>query len=180
VTSSKPQPLLSVPSPFWLSPFRLPLVLAVLVLALDQWTKLLVLQKLELGEARPVFDSFFHLVHYRNTGAAWGMFQGKTFLLGILSMVILVAMVWKFSHLVEGRRERALALGLVIGGTLGNLYDRLFRGEVVDFLLFFFREFRWPAFNIADAAICFGVVVYVYSSLFLNGSAKGAQPGHDS
>lgn len=143
-----------------------------MVFILDQWTKWLVLIKLEVGEFRPVCDSFFHLVHYRNTGAAWGMFEGKTFLLGILSMVVLIGMLWKFKALADGRRERALGLALIMGGTMGNVYDRFFRGEVVDFLLFFFRSFRWPAFNVADSAICCGVGLFLFSSLVFNDKSE--------
>ncbi|MDT8391598.1 MAG: signal peptidase II [Lentisphaeria bacterium] len=153
---------------WWFSPWRLPLVISTLVFMVDQWTKWLVLVSLDVGEFRPVFDSFFHLVHYRNTGAAWGMFEGKTFLLGLLSVIILAGMIWKFNSLADGRRTRALGLALIMGGTLGNVYDRFFRGEVVDFLLVFFRSFRWPAFNVADSAICCGVGLYLFSSVFFN------------
>lgn len=150
----------------------MPMGVAAGVAGLDQWSKWVVLRKLAVGESYPVFDSFFHLVHYRNTGAAWGMFQGQTFLLGILSVIILAAMLWKFKALVDSRWERSLALALIMGGTIGNVYDRFCRGEVVDFLLFFFRSFRWPAFNVADSAICCGVGVYFFSSLFFNEAAK--------
>lgn len=165
---SNPPPL----SAWWLCPWRLPLVVAVVIVILDQWTKRLVLARLGVGDSYPVFTSWFHLVHYQNTGAAWGMFQGKTFLLGVLSILILGVILWKFTALAAGRWERALGLALIMGGTLGNVYDRFFRGEVIDFLLFFCRSFRWPAFNVADSAICCGVGLYFFSSLFFNEKVK--------
>lgn len=169
---SAPEPKTGFRAEFFLSPWRLPGLVAGLVFAMDQATKAWVLTEMEIGEIRHVFPSFFHLVHFRNSGAAWGMFQGRTTVLAFLSIAILAGIVWRFSDLTEGRRERALALGLVIGGTIGNLYDRLFRGEVVDFLLFFFRSFKWPAFNVADSAICCGVGLFIASSFFRPGSPQ--------
>jgi signal peptidase II len=154
----------------------MPLLCAVVVALLDQATKLAVLKNLPVGSFRPVVPCCFHLVHYRNTGAAWGMFEGNALPLAILSALILVAIAVRFRRLAEGRWEKALALGLVAGGTVGNLYDRLAYGEVVDFLLFFFRSFRWPAFNVADSAISLGIGIYVYSTLFVGGTGKRVEP----
>lgn len=153
-------------------PWRLPLICAAIVLLLDQVTKLVILHKLAVGESLAVLSCCFRLVHYRNTGAAWGMFQGQTLLLAAFSIIILAGLVWKFQSLVEGRWERAAALGCVAGGTLGNLIDRLFRGEVVDFLLFFFGSFEWPAFNVADSAICCGIAVYIFSTVVAGGDRR--------
>ena len=150
----------------WLSWWKLPLLIALLIAAADQFTKMLVIRRLPLRADHVVVPDFFHLVHLRNTGAAWGMMRGQTAWLALLSILVFMFVIWKFPALTEGRRERALGLGLVLGGIAGNLIDRLGRGEVVDFLLFYYRSFQWPAFNLADSAICTGVAIFILSTLF--------------
>lgn len=145
---------------FW----RLPFSLGLVVLALDQATKLLVLQHWPIGFQHPVIPGFFSLVHCRNPGAAWSMFANYTGALTVLSAVVLVALVVWFDRLAEGYPERALALGAVFGGIAGNLIDRIAYHEVVDFLLVYWRTFQWPVFNVADSAISCGVTVFVLSS----------------
>ena len=99
------------------------------------------------------------------------MFAHGTLWLGGLSLVVLALMAWQFYQLTSGRMERVIGLALVLGGIIGNLIDRFGRGAVVDFLLFYYRTFQWPAFNIADSAITVGVFLYVVSVL-LNGDEK--------
>jgi len=151
------------------------LALGLAVLALDQVTKGLILLHWPLGYHRQVIPGLFSLVHFHNPGAAWGMFARHTELLAVLSAVVLAALVIWFDRLVEGFPERALALGLVFGGIGGNLIDRVAYGEVVDFLLFYWRSFQWPAFNVADSAISCGVAAFVLSSFFRHREA-GPQP----
>lgn len=159
-----------------LSFWRLPLALGLAVLALDQATKLHVLRYWPLGSQRQVIPGFFSLVHCRNPGAAWSLFADHTDALTVLSAVVLVALVIGFNRLVEGCPERALALGVVFGGIAGNLIDRVAYGEVVDFLLFYWRAFQWPVFNVADSAISCGVTVFVLSSFFRRPASERATP----
>jgi signal peptidase II len=147
---------------FW----RLPFGLGLAILALDQATKWAILRHWPLGLQRPIIPGFFSLVHCRNPGAAWSLFADYTEVLAVLSAVVLIALVAWFDRLVEGYPERALALGIVFGGIAGNLIDRVAYGEVIDFLLFYWRSFQWPVFNIADSAISCGVTVFVISSFF--------------
>jgi signal peptidase II len=160
--------------PWVLSFWRVPCWLALVVLGLDQWTKFLVDRAWPQGTSQPpvtLIPGFFSLVHYRNKGAAWGILSNHTFLLALVSLVVFVAMVAYFRRLTEDVPERALALGVVLGGVAGNLLDRLFREGVVDFLLFYWRDWRthsFPAFNVADSAITCGIAVYIVSS-FLRG-----------
>ena len=143
----------------------LALVAGVTVL-LDQITKFLVIWFFPLGRQVPVLPDCFSLVHWRNTGAAWGLFNGHPILLALISVAVLAALVLFAERISEGGRVRALALGLIAGGIAGNLFDRLFRGAVVDFLLCYYRSFQWPAFNVADSAITVGVAIYLLASFF--------------
>ena len=155
--------------------FGLPAVLAIIVILLDQLTKLVIVRQWPTGSRQVVIPHFFHLVHLRNTGAAWGLFSGATLILALLSVLVLAFLIWKFTSLTEGYPERAVAIGMIAGGIVGNLIDRIWRGEVVDFLLFFFRSYHWPAFNIADSAICCGVVLFIASTFFRGENQEKAQ-----
>ncbi len=158
----------------FLSFWKLPVGLALLIAGLDQGTKHLVVEHWPLGSQMIVVPGFFNLVHFRNTGAAWGMFEDNSRLLAVLSALILGALIFGFNHLAEQRPERGMALGLIAGGILGNLGDRLFReqGGVVDFLLFHYRGFQWPAFNVADSAITCGVALFILSTFLYANDSK--------
>ena len=133
------------------------LLVALLTLALDQLTKWFVIQKLPLdGEPLAVVDGFFELVHFGNTGAAWSLFSGQNFWLALFSLAALI-FLWVSRR--QFGAEKALgqvALGLILGGVVGNLIDRVVHHHVVDFLQFYI-PFRFPAFNVADSGICTGV-----------------------
>ncbi len=139
-------------------------VIAAVVFVLDQFTKWLVLNLLEKGDEKIIINGFFKFVHWGNTGAAWSLFRGNN---GALAFVALAAFFVLFltrhhfnSHTISGQ----IAFGLIFGGIAGNLTDRLLpsRHEVIDFIYFFMQqrgggEIGFPAFNIADTAICTGV-----------------------
>jgi signal peptidase II len=138
--------------------------LAVSVFVLDQLTKLAVLKWLptEYVSEKSVLPGFFRLVHWRNTGAAWSMFHDNNLTLAIISAIALVVLIvarQRFhSHLTLGW----ISLGLIFGGIAGNLLDRILHKHVIDFLYFHLitrsgNELGFPAFNVADSAICIGV-----------------------
>lgn len=138
-------------------------ILAGVIVALDQLTKFLVLETLSFGYGEKVIvDGFFKFVHWGNTGAAWSMFHGNNELLAIVSLVALLAL-FIFRNQFETRTLLGqVSLGLIFGGIIGNLIDRLFRNHVIDFVYFYLqqrdgREIGFPAFNVADTAICTGV-----------------------
>ena len=135
--------------------------IAILIALLDQLTKLLVMRWVDPDMPVPVVDSLFQLVNWGNTGAAWGMFQNSNLILASISVVTLVVIcIFRRSfqiHLLGSK----IALGLIAGGIAGNVVDRFRYGHVVDFLDFSFRGHHWPAFNVADSAICVGVGVYL-------------------
>ena len=147
-------------------------VIAAVVVLLDQVTKLLIVHYMQDGAQEDVIAGFFKLVHFRNTGAAWGLLNDSTLLLAILSILVLAFLIYNFKNLVMQFPERYFSISLIAGGIIGNLIDRLARGSVVDFLYFFWHNFHWPAFNVADAAITVGVTIFIISTLFRDDDAK--------
>jgi len=142
------------------------LVLSVIVIALDLYTKHLVQQAFVYGEHMPV-TGFFDLVRYHNTGAAFsflanagGWQHGFFTAVSTLASAVMVYLLVKHPQ----KKLFCFGLALVLGGALGNLYDRLTLGYVVDFLLVYYQQWAWPAFNVADSAICVGVGLLMLDS----------------
>ncbi len=150
--------------------YRLLLTLAIVVFALDQLTKAWIYARMPLGSYGPyagieVIPNFFYLVHVGNTGAAWSLFSGKSFFLALLALATLGAIfLWRRALGLQDRIAQA-AFGLLCGGIVGNLVDRLIHGHVIDFLDFHFGSYTYPTFNVADSGICVGVVIYLWHSL---------------
>lgn len=151
--------------------FRVALV-PLAVLFLDQLTKLWVVKTLPYGAQRRIIEGFFNLVHGRNRGVAFGLFAdgGPVSQLLLLLLVVLLSLfvaveLWRLRH----QPLPSWALGLILGGACGNLADRLFRGEVVDFLDFYLhlggKAYHWPAFNVADTAVSVGAVLLLGAEL---------------
>jgi signal peptidase II len=143
--------------------------MALCVLASDQITKFAVMQYLGYREEAVVIEGFFRLVHWGNTGAAWSAFKGNNGILAVISAVAVVVLYLTRYHFGAGTRLGQVALGLLFGGILGNLTDRLMasRRHVIDFLYFYVEqrgggEIGFPAFNLADAAICGAVALLFY------------------
>jgi len=132
------------------------------ILLLDQWTKCLIVQKLTLYQRVEVIQGFFNIIHVRNTGGAFGIFGGEKGGLGsilfvVVSLIAIGSLVFLFIKLGENEKTLALSFSLVLSGAIGNLIDRLRYGEVIDFLDFYLSSTHWPAFNVADSAICIGI-----------------------
>lgn len=143
----------------------IPLLVAIFITVSDQFTKQLVRDSFFLGESRVIIDGFFSLTYVRNTGAAWGMFGGQNMWLSLLSIVMLAIMVIFRRSFLSDTWDHKVALGLMVGGIVGNLLDRVRLAYVTDFLDFYIGHSHWPAFNIADSGICIGVGIYVLTSL---------------
>jgi len=141
--------------------------LALVILALDQFTKRLVLGSISEGDEKIIIPGFFNLAHRANTGAAWSMFTGNNTLLAFIAIAALVALFLTRRHFSADRLSGQIAFGLIFGGIIGNLTDRLLPGRhaVVDFLHFYlhrrgsYEPLDFPAFNVADSAICTGVAL---------------------
>ncbi len=145
----------------------LALIVTILVTVADQWTKLIVRADYALGESRPVLEGFFNFTYVRNTGAAWGILGRQNTWLTVLSVVMLILMVIFRRSFLSDTWEHRLALGLMLGGIVGNLMDRVRLGWVTDFFDFYIASWHFPAFNIADAAICSGVGIYILSAFWV-------------
>ncbi len=134
--------------------------LAALVIFLDQLSKWWVIQSLPLHESVPIIDGFFNLVHIYNRGAAFGFLNRSDiewqFWLFLVATVIAVGAIFYLVRTSAPSKMLFSALGLVLGGALGNLIDRIRYRAVVDFLDFYVGHWHWPAFNVADIAICLG------------------------
>jgi len=153
---------------FSISTRRIAIVTALVVVT-DQVTKLLVKRLLLLGDERVMIDGFFRFVHWENTGAAWSMFTGRNYVLAIIGVIALLVLFRSRHHFDAHTVIGQVALGLIFGGIIGNLIDRVFVGHVTDFIYFYVqrrgdREIGFPAFNIADSAICIGVgLIFILS-----------------
>ncbi len=140
-------------------------LLGCILLLADQITKFEVAKRFAYGEALPVIDGFFFLTYVTNKGAAWSILSGYANLLLMIGLAVFAGAVIFFRRLYCGFAERALALALLLSGVAGNSIDRLWRGEVVDFLDFRFGSYHYPVFNIADCCICIGVALIMLSGL---------------
>ncbi len=149
-----------------MTPTKRIVFLALGVMAIDQLSKSLVLNYLDYAQEKVVIEGFFKFVHWGNTGAAWSLFKDNNGLLAIVSIVAIIILFFSRHHFASGTYWGQTGLGLLFGGIMGNLYDRLHenRQHVIDFIYFYVnrsggRELGFPAFNIADSAICIGVVI---------------------
>ena len=147
-------------------------ICAAAVLVLDQLTKFWIHNNERLpfesygpGRHIELIPGFFNIVHVGNTGAAWNILSGRSTLLAVFALAVLLFIF--FSRNALGLRQRAtqVAFGLLCGGIVGNLIDRIVHKHVIDFLDFHFGGYAYPAFNIADIGICCGVGIYIFLTL---------------
>jgi len=147
------------------------LLIALIVVFVDRWTKHLAATRIALYAHVQIIPGFFRLTHTENTGAAFSLFADspahwKTGLLigfSVVAMAVVSALLWKQPRAVT---TSGIALSLILGGAAGNLWDRVASGRVVDFLLFYIRQYQWPVFNLADSSIVIGAGLLVLEILF--------------
>jgi signal peptidase II len=143
--------------------------IALTVFVLDQAAKLVVLRFLGPTQERVIIDGFFKFVHWTNTGAAWSLFRDRNGLLAVVSVGALLGLFFSRGHFHIQTLAVQVSLGLIFGGITGNLFDRLCYHQVIDFIRFYLyrrsgEEIGFPAFNIADSAICIGVGLLILIS----------------
>jgi signal peptidase II len=156
------------------------LLIIIAVVALDRFTKWLVIQKLPLYSSLEVIPRLFRLTHLENTGAAFSLFAdsrgpwaGRLLVVFSLAAVVVISvLLWK-SHNIN---LTTISLALIMGGALGNLWDRLVRGQVTDFLDVYVGPHHWPPFNVADSAIVVGALFLAGRALFTPGKPKTKAP----
>jgi signal peptidase II len=152
-------------------------LIAILVIVLDRMSKWLVAGSINLHDSISVLPGFFRLTHVQNSGAAFGLFAespsewkvGILILFSILALAVVSALLWKNSHSMT---TTGVGLALILGGAVGNLWDRLLSGHVVDFFDFYLGSYHWPAFNVADSAIVIGALLLVAEILFARSPAE--------
>jgi len=159
----------------------LAVAVAVATVILDQVTKAAVVGGMGIGERSPVFGTFLRLTHIRNSGAVFGMMRGASTYFTVFSIIAAAVLV---VVLIVAKRASTLvrvSLGMVLGGAVGNLIDRLRFGAVVDFLDVGISEsVRWPCFNVADSAITVGVFLLILSSFAKPQESVGAASAGDA
>jgi len=152
-------------------------LIAFLVVVLDRLAKLAVERRIPLHDGVQIIPGFLRLTHLENRGAAFGLFAdspspwkiGTLVLFSLIALVVVSTLLWKNSHTVS---ITGVGLALILGGAIGNLWDRLTAGHVTDFLLFYVGRYQWPAFNVADSAIVVGAGLLVYEIVFIKTPAE--------
>lgn len=151
---------------------RLGILVAAGVLLLDQLTKAAVVQHMALHESLSVIPGVFNITYVRNTGAAFGILSGqaswiRTGALVGSSLLAVGFILWIWFRNRESSWFKVVSLGMILGGALGNLLDRLRLGEVIDFLDLYWGKYHWPAFNVADSAVTVGILIFLPSFFML-------------
>jgi signal peptidase II len=143
--------------------------IAVVVVALDQWSKVWIRANVPLGGELPLWPDVVHLSHILNRGAAWGAFAGQRWMLVIVSLIVVLAVLTTIRKIAANGALTTIAMGFVLGGAVGNLIDRVLQGAVTDMIDLdtpwrIVREF--PVFNLADSALTLGVILLAIYLLF--------------
>jgi len=153
--------------------YRVLWIIALAVLALDQATKLWIVMQVPFdpmhshgaGSDIEVIQGFFYIIHVGNTGAAWSMFSGRSVTLALLAAGTLAA-IYFWRHTLGLKHPLSqICFGLLCGGIVGNLIDRLVHKHVIDFIDLHFGNYVYPTFNVADSGICVGVILYLWQSI---------------
>lgn len=147
--------------------YRIFALTAGIILMLDQLSKIYIDRNFELSQSKRVISNFFHITYVRNPGAAFGIFSDSAVRVPFFISISLIAALGILCYLRRVSSEKTwqhLSLGLIFSGAIGNLIDRLRLGEVIDFIDVHWYNYHWPAFNIADSAICVGVGIMLICS----------------
>lgn len=140
--------------------------IGIVILILDQLSKWLVATQMQVGDSVELIPNFLYITSTRNTGAAWSILEGKMWFFYLVTVVVLVIVVYYMQKYGRHKPFLGVALGFVIGGTLGNFVDRLFHGSVVDFIHVYLGSYSYPVFNLADSSLVIGAILILLYTLF--------------
>ena len=140
-------------------------LIALFVIAIDQISKWLIVKNMEFGTSIPIIDNVLYITSHRNRGAAWGILEGKMWFFYVITVVFVGFIVFYMKKYAKTDKLLGVSLGLILGGAIGNFIDRVFRQEVVDFIHVYIFSYNYPVFNIADSALCIGVVLIIIQTL---------------
>lgn len=150
-------------------------LLVLFIIIVDQWTKWLVVTKMDVRESIPVINNFFYITSHRNRGAAWGILQGQMIFFYLITIIVVIGLVYLLHKYAKESTFMAVALSLFLGGAIGNFIDRLFRQEVVDFLDVYIFTYDYPIFNIADSALVIGAIMTIIAMIIDEKRKKGKE-----
>lgn len=147
-------------------------ILVLGVIVFDQISKYFIQTNMDLNDSIAIIEGLFSITYIQNTGAAFSLLQGKTMILIIIQMLVVLAIVIYVSIKKNMlRRTLIVSLALIVGGGVGNLIDRVHYGYVIDFLHFHF----WPIFNVADISVCVGCGLLIIYVFFIEGKEKNGK-----
>ena len=154
-------------------------LLALLVVAMDRASKLWVVHHVPMFKRRQIIPSFFQITHTENSGAAFSLFadsasRWKEQALIAFSLAALAVLLYLLAQQKQAFSKGAIAISLIMGGAVGNLWDRIAHGRVVDFLLFYVGKYEWPVFNLADSCIVVGAILLAWSILWTTEAEKSS------
>lgn len=153
--------------------------LSGLVIMLDQLTKLLADRFLSMHSVKTIVPGFFDLVLAYNTGAAFSFLSDaggwQRWAFTALAIAVSVLLILWLKRLPPSEKLTAIALALILGGAIGNLIDRILYGHVIDFIHWFYKDFSWPAFNLADSAITLGATLLIIHAIFFDNKPQRQQ-----
>ncbi|WP_430002761.1 signal peptidase II [Metabacillus fastidiosus] len=146
-------------------------LIAILIIGIDQWTKWLIVANMKLGESITVFENLLYITSHRNRGAAWGILEGQMWFFYIITAAVVIGLVYYMQKYVKNNVLMGISLSLMLGGAIGNFIDRVFRGEVVDFIHTYIFSYNFPIFNVADSSLCVGVGL-LFIQMILDGKKE--------
>jgi len=146
-------------------------LLALIIVLLDRWSKHMIAARIAMYAQFQIIPGFFRITHTENTGAAFSLFAdspshwktGALISFSAIAMIVVSFLLWRQARSIT---LSGIALSLILGGAVGNLWDRVASGRVVDFLLFYVKQYQWPVFNLADSAIVVGASLLVLEIVF--------------
>lgn len=139
-------------------------IIAGILIVLDQITKWIVVKNMELYEQITIVKDFFYITSHRNKGAAWGILEGKMIFFYIITTIVIIGVIFYMQKYAKESKLLAISLSFILGGAIGNFIDRIFRGEVVDFLDFIIFNYDYPIFNVADSSLVVGVILVLIAT----------------